>query len=363
MVHSDNLDKLKVLKEIYRQKPRKVNSNDHSISEAISSRIDTQITTLSSTELLNDEMHFQTIAIIDEATSNLSAQELVYLNSDWDKALPDALFIRNLPFCSPKGNGGFEVTPLQTFSVRGDNYFEDSCKILSEPPLFQLRGMQILASSSFQKDIALQPWSAFPKHSNQSNEWLILNFTVPGKTLVNVIHYFTATAEALEIINSLKSTKKESETSSEIDDKVDGDLKISPETNRLVGWKKSLTKFWIAALSQEKEYMDDRFKLIPSFVQAPYLVKAAVGNKPALIGTKIKQQYIRGPNYLEICIDIASSSVAAGVLHVVRGYSQKVIIDVGITIEASEEDELPERMLCQSRFECVNFDAVQTLSI
>lgn len=43
----------------------------------------------------------------------------------------------------------------------------------------------------------------------------------------------------------------------------------------------------------------DRFKLIPSIVSGPFIVRKAVGSKPALLGRKVSQRYFRGPGYVE----------------------------------------------------------------
>jgi hypothetical protein len=43
----------------------------------------------------------------------------------------------------------------------------------------------------------------------------------------------------------------------------------------------------------------------------------AIGSKPALTGTKLSQYYHRGDNYVEVDIDISSSSVAANILGLV----------------------------------------------
>lgn len=43
----------------------------------------------------------------------------------------------------------------------------------------------------------------------------------------------------------------------------------------------------------------NRFKLIPSIVTGPFIVRKAVGNKPALLGRKLDQRYFRGADYME----------------------------------------------------------------
>jgi hypothetical protein len=59
-------------------------------------------------------------------------------------------------------------------------------------------------------------------------------------------------------------------------------------------------------------YRNERLKLFPRVVSTNWAVQAAVGDKPALIGAKdrVNLSYFRGPNYLEIDIDIGSNSVA-----------------------------------------------------
>lgn len=42
-----------------------------------------------------------------------------------------------------------------------------------------------------------------------------------------------------------------------------------------------------------------RFKLIPSIVAGPFMVRKAVGHKPALLGRKLNQRYFRGRGYVE----------------------------------------------------------------
>ncbi|CAN0024007.1 unnamed protein product, partial [Hapterophycus canaliculatus] len=47
------------------------------------------------------------------------------------------------------------------------------------------------------------------------------------------------------------------------------------------------------------DFRNQRFKLIPSVVSGPFIVRKAVGNKPALLGRKVSQRYFRGPGYVE----------------------------------------------------------------
>jgi hypothetical protein len=74
------------------------------------------------------------------------------------------------------------------------------------------------------------------------------------------------------------------------------------------------------------EYRDNTFKLIPAVVEGNFMVRKAVGATPAIMGTKLKQYYTSGERFFEIYLDVASSSVAAGVVRVVKGYVRSVCL-------------------------------------
>lgn len=102
-------------------------------------------------------------------------------------------------------------------------------------------------------------------------------------------------------------------------------------------------------------YRDERFKIVPVIVQGPWVVKSVVGGKPAILCKKVPTKWIYQPQegekamYLEADLDIVSSSAARGILSVVRSYTSGLTIDLGYTVEAQEEDELPECMLTGTR--------------
>ena len=105
----------------------------------------------------------------------------------------------------------------------------------------------------------------------------------------------------------------------------------------------------------DDKYRDQRFKIVPVVVEGPWVVKSVVGGKPAILCKKVPTKWIYQPQegekamYLEADLDIVSSSAARGILSVVRSYTSSLTIDLGYTIEAQEEDELPECMLVGTR--------------
>jgi hypothetical protein len=88
-----------------------------------------------------------------------------------------------------------------------------------------------------------------------------------------------------------------------------------------------------------------RFKIIPGIPEGNFIVRSAVGNKPALIGNKIDTKYYKGDNFFEVEVDVGSSMVAIGILRVVAGYAASLDLELAFLIESQSEDELPERVL------------------
>lgn len=92
-------------------------------------------------------------------------------------------------------------------------------------------------------------------------------------------------------------------------------------------------------------FRDSRFKLIPSIKEGYWMVKRAVGTKACLLGKAVTCKYLRQDNFLEIDVDIGSSSVARSIIGLVLGYVTSIVVDLAILIEGREENELPEYIL------------------
>ncbi|PIN09380.1 hypothetical protein CDL12_18033 [Handroanthus impetiginosus] len=108
-------------------------------------------------------------------------------------------------------------------------------------------------------------------------------------------------------------------------------------------------------------FRDSRFKLIPSIVEGYWMVKRAVGTKACLLGKAVTCKYLRQDNFLEIDVDIGSSSVARGVIGLVLGYVTSIVVDLAIVIEAKEAAELPEYILGTVRLNRVQVDSAVPL--
>jgi hypothetical protein len=175
----------------------------------------------------------------------------------------------------------------------------------------------------YETHVAQSPWIALPRHEND-NEFLIVNYILPGQTKTQVICTFTAIPEVASWIHQF-THQPESEPSSRLPTEIQA-------------WMKLLKEFYQCS----SEFCDHRLKLIPIIQKANWAIKMAVGQKPVLIGTKLLQTYYRGPNYIEFDLDISSSTIAVHILSMVRGLSRSMVVDLGWTIQGETEEELPE---------------------
>ncbi|GKU91702.1 hypothetical protein SLEP1_g5533 [Rubroshorea leprosula] len=92
-------------------------------------------------------------------------------------------------------------------------------------------------------------------------------------------------------------------------------------------------------------YRNSRFKLIPYISTGSWIVKQCVGKKACLIGQALECHYYRGTNYLEIEIDVGSSTLARGVMNFVLGYFNNLVIEMAFLIQGNTQEELPESLL------------------
>ncbi|MFS7994322.1 putative protein ENHANCED DISEASE RESISTANCE 2 [Helianthus anomalus] len=108
-------------------------------------------------------------------------------------------------------------------------------------------------------------------------------------------------------------------------------------------------------------FRNSRFKLIPYISKGSWLVKQSVGKKACLVGQALEVNYSRGENYLELDIDVGSSTVARGVVNLVLGYLNNLIVEMAFLIQANTQDELPESLLGTCRLN--HMDTVKSVPV
>ncbi|XP_020089742.1 protein ENHANCED DISEASE RESISTANCE 2-like [Ananas comosus] len=208
----------------------------------------------------------------------------------------------------------------QGFMIRGKTYFKDYSKIAGGDPLLKL-----IAVDWFRSDDTIHNVGSHPKCLVQSDAGkklpfiLIINLQIPAKPNYSLALYYAA--------------------------------------DRPVNKESLLGRF----VDGTDVFRDARFKLIPSIIEGYWMVKRAVGTRACLLGKAVTCNYIRKDNFLEIDVDIGSSSVAKSIISLVLGYVTGIVVDLAILVEAQEERELPEYILGTVRLSRVRLDSAVPL--
>lgn len=225
----------------------------------------------------------------------------------------------------PENNGSScwsEPFDPAIFHVRGSTYLEDRVKVPSGRSPFKCRGVDLWITDNPQRHIARHPSVLGGKI--QEEDTFLVNFLLP---FGNFVSYFSVPP-------------------------------LSEFPN------KQVANVWSNFIAGDQEYRDARLKLLPVVLDGPWIVKAAVGNgkSPALLGKVIPLQYFfRQPQgdkkgIYEVDVIISASSIAKGILNVVKGHAKSLSIAFAMIIEASTAEDLPETVLCSFQIHALDLE-------
>lgn len=184
-----------------------------------------------------------------------------------------------------------------TFKVRGPRYLRDQKKFPSDGSVFQLltvdclqtkkpvrSGICSLPNERIQLALKREAETGFGEHLPAFV--LCINLIMPGDPLYHLVFYF-----GCNDIETLKTNK--------------------------TPFGRVARRFFFGS---SDEFRDQTFKIIPRIVDGNFVVKKAVGSKPALLGTKVAQSYICTERFCEIVVDISSDAVAEKIVKLTLGY-------------------------------------------
>jgi len=230
----------------------------------------------------------------------------------------------------PKGNpfevktavNAFFEPQAKKFSVRGEKYLSDKIKIHSPDSLLRYVAADLLAVPGEKLTHACSYPGSVPS-LYPDRKFVVLNWQLPASPQFSfVVYYVFPTEEELNEYDSVLSEE---------------DCEARKRAFAL------LEKF--SSDEVNDEWRNNRFKLIPQIVEGPWLVKKVTpSNVPALIGNKLTTTYHRGPNYMEIDVDITSSTAANSIWTVIHKTLASLVIDLAFVIQANEVQELPETL-------------------
>ncbi|KAK6144803.1 hypothetical protein DH2020_021623 [Rehmannia glutinosa] len=178
-----------------------------------------------------------------------------------------------------------------SFLIRGDNYLVDNLKVKAKGTLLQMVGADWLRSDKREDDLA-------GRYGSIVQVWYICS----GSSMYNLAILYAKNA-----------------------------LEETPLLERFV--------------NGDDAFRNSRFKLIPYISKGSWIVKQSVGKKSCLVGQALEVNYFRGKNYLELGIDVGSSTVARGVVSLVLGYLNNLVIEMAFLIQGNTAEELPEFLL------------------
>jgi len=141
---------------------------------------------------------------------------------------------------------------------------------------------------------------------------------------------------------------------------------VTAAVNPAAAWSRdpfsAQARVWRKFLEADNEGRRDLIKIIMTIDNGPWLVRRAVPRKPVLIGKKLKTSTHHEPGkYLEIVFDVASSRAEQFATATVIGALRKIQVAMAVTIEAREEEELPENLLFAVR--AINWDPSKLWSV
>ncbi|KAI3496047.1 hypothetical protein L1887_38397 [Cichorium endivia] len=275
-------------------------------------------------------------APLDSKASSIMQQTASFLNQNRDPdpgadgeldSLASPVTVDQIQFPGSMSEGKTEndtncwTSPSGTgFMIRGKTYLKDNAKVSGGNPLLRLIAVDWFKVGNPIGKVALHPKCLVQSDSGKKLPFvLVMNLQVPAKPNYSLVLYFAAD----------KPVAKDS----------------------------LLERF----INGTDTFRDSRFKLIPSIVDGYWMVKRAVGTKACLLGKAVTCKYLRQDNFLEIDVDVGSSSVARSVVGIVLGYVTSIVVDLAILIEGKEQQELPEYILGTVRLNRVRLESAVPL--
>uniref|UniRef100_A0A7N0UZG8 APOSTART n=1 Tax=Kalanchoe fedtschenkoi TaxID=63787 RepID=A0A7N0UZG8_KALFE len=196
----------------------------------------------------------------------------------------------------------WKISDGNNFRVRSKHFCSDKSKIPAGKPLMDLVAVDWFKDTKRIDHVARRPGCAAQVASEKGLFSIVVNLQVPASVHYSMVFYFVT---------------KELAPGSLLQRFVDGD----------------------------DEFRNSRMKLIPSVPKGSWIVRQSVGSTPCLLGKAVDCTYIRGPGYLEIDVDIGSSTVANGVLGLVIGVITSLVVDMAFLVQGNTPEELPERLI------------------
>lgn len=254
-------------------------------------------------EYSDEDEEFQIAEAEQEAYQNGHESEIRKIEEEPEVQFDLSCFSGNLRRDDrDKARDCWNISDGNNFRVRSKHFCYDKTKIPAGKHLMDLVAVDWFKDTKRMDHVARRQGCAAQVASEKGLFSFIINLQVPGSTHYSMVFYFVSR----ELVHG-----------SLLQRFVDGD----------------------------DEFRNSRLKLIPSVPKGSWIVRQSVGSTPCLLGKAVDCNYIHGPKYLEIDVDIGSSTVANGVLGLVIGVITTLVVDMAFLVQANSTNELPERLI------------------
>lgn len=241
----------------------------------------------------------------------------------------------------------WHVPEIRKLQVRSRDYLTTGQKQLADGALFHLVAVDNFLCEGRTDNIISHPKNRIAQAIKRGDKFpfmFVVNFQVPGPPFYSFVLYFAASEMLQHCLFDECSTL---ESWAKKGTEYAWATRSLPE-----GFPQLARKFF---LGDNKEFRDERFKLIPRISEGPFIVRKSVGSKPAILGKKLTQRYFKGENVLELDLDVGSSTIAHRLLQLSLGYSKLLTVDMAFVLEGQDEKELPEQVVGLIRAVHVDF--------